>query len=109
MSEQIFAEYETVIERVKQEQDFTTDTQAWLDNLQASALWVSPVVLGQKICRDPHDDKFIEAALAAGARTIISRDRDLTVLDKPFGIAMQTPRVWLRTLTRVQRRLLVTA
>jgi hypothetical protein len=28
------------------------------------------------------------------------------VLEKPFGIAMQTPRVWLGTLTRPQRRLL---
>jgi hypothetical protein len=49
---------------------------------------------------------FIEAALAAEARTVIARDRDLTVLEKPFGIAMQTPRVWLGTLTRPQRRLL---
>ena len=57
-------------------------------------------------CRDPKDDKFIEAALAAGARTVIARDQDLTVLDKPFGIAMQTPRVWLGTLSRQQRRLL---
>jgi hypothetical protein len=31
------------------------------------------------------------------------------VLEKPFGIAMQTPRVWLGALTRPQRRLLMTA
>ena len=29
---------------------------------------------------------MIEAALAAGAKTIIARDADLTVLEKPFGI-----------------------
>jgi putative PIN family toxin of toxin-antitoxin system len=109
MSEEIFAEYETVLERVKQEQDFKTDTQAWLESLRTSALWVTPVSLGQKVCRDPKDDKFIEAALAAGAGTVIARDRDLTVLEKPFGIAMQTPRVWLGALTRPQRRLLMTA
>jgi putative PIN family toxin of toxin-antitoxin system len=106
MSEEILAEYETVLERVKQEQHFTTETGPWLDTLRKSALWVTPVPLGQKVCRDPKDDKFIEAALAAGARTVIARDRDLTVLEKPFGIAMQTPRVWLGKLTRAQRRLL---
>jgi uncharacterized protein len=104
MTGEIFAEYEKVLERVKQEQDFKTDTQAWLDNLRTSALWVTPGSLGQKVCRDTKDDKFIEAALAAGARTVIARDKDLTVLGKPFGIAMQTPRVWLGTLTRAQRR-----
>jgi putative PIN family toxin of toxin-antitoxin system len=109
MSEEIFAEYETVLERVRQEQDFKTDIRAWLDSLRTSALWVTPVTLGQKVCRDPKDDKFIEAALAAGACTVIARDRDLTVLEKPFGITMQTRRVWLGKLTRPQRRLLMTA
>jgi uncharacterized protein len=109
MSQEILSEYEAVLERVKQEQDFKTDTQAWLDNLQTSALWVTAVSFEQKVCRDPKDDKFIEAALAAGAKTVIARDRDLTVLEKPFGIAIQTPRVWLGTLTRPQRRLLMSA
>jgi len=106
MSQEIFAEYELVLERVKREQDFKTDTKVWLDTLRESAFWVDPVSFEQKVCRDPKDDKFIEAALAAGARTVIARDQDLTVLDKPFGIAMQTPRVWLGTLSRQQRRLL---
>ena len=104
MTEDILAEYEAGLERVKQEQQFTTNTGLWVDALRTSALWVTPVSLEQKVCRDPKDDKFIEAALTAGARTVIARDRDLTVLEKPFGIAMQTPRVWLGTLTRVQRR-----
>ncbi len=107
MSEEIFGEYETVLERVKQEQHFTTEIGPWLDTLRTSALWVTPVSLEQKVCRDPKDDKFIEAALAAGARTVIARDRDLTALEKPFGIAMQTPRVWLGTLPRTQRRRLL--
>jgi putative PIN family toxin of toxin-antitoxin system len=104
MSEAIFAEYEAVLERVRQEQGFDMEIRPWLDTLRTSALWVTPVSLEQKVCRDSKDDKFIEAALAAGARTVIARDRDLTVLEKPFGIAMQTPRVWLGTLTRAQRR-----
>jgi len=77
-----------------------------LDNLRTSAFWVTPVPFDQKVCRAPKDDKFNEAALAGGAKTIIARDRDLTVLEKPFGTAMLTPRVWLGALTRAQRRLL---
>jgi predicted nucleic acid-binding protein len=62
--------------------------------------------LGQKVCRDRNDDKFIEAALAAGALTVISRDHDQAALEKPLGIAILTPRAWLRTLSRAERRAL---
>ncbi len=30
--------------------------------------------------------------MAAGARTVIARDRDLTVSEEPLGIAVLTPR-----------------
>lgn len=104
ISEDIFAEYEIVLERVKRQERFETEIEPWLDTLRASALWVTPVPLAEKISRDAKDDKFIEAALAAGTQTIISRDRDLTVLEKPFGISMLTPRTWLGTLSRTERR-----
>jgi putative PIN family toxin of toxin-antitoxin system len=104
MSEAILTEYRDVLERVKKEQQFQTETQPWLDALRMSALWVTPSELKHKVCRDPKDDKIIEAALAAGAGIVIARDHDLTVLEKPFGIAMLTPRAWLGTLSRAQRR-----
>ncbi len=106
VSQEIFVEYAAVLERVKKEQHFTMETEPWLETLRTSALWVTLSSLDQPVCRDPKDDKFIAAALAAGARTVIARDRDLTALEKPFGIAMLTPRAWLGTLTRTQRRLL---
>jgi putative PIN family toxin of toxin-antitoxin system len=105
MTEEILAEYEAVLERVKREQHFTTDTALWLNTLRTSALWVTPIPFQEKVCRDPKDNKFIEAAL--GERecySIIARDRDLTVLEKPFGIDIYTPRQWLGTLTRPQRK-----
>ena len=106
VSETIFAEYERVLREVKKAERFETDVEVWLDTLRSSALWVTPVELRESVCRDPHDDKFIEAALAAGARTLIARDPDLTVLEKPFGIEILTPRAWLSRLPRTQRRLL---
>ena len=106
MTEEIMTEYETVLERLKREQNFHTETAPWLKAVRGSCLWTTPIALGRKVCRDAKDDKFIEAALAAGARTVIARDQDLTVLQKPFGIVVQTPRAWLATLTRSQRRAL---
>ena len=75
-----------------------------LDAVRSSAAWVTPVKLREQVCRDRDDDKFIEAALAAGARTLIARDADLTILRKPFGIEVLTPRQWLSKLPRAQRR-----
>lgn len=105
MTEEILAEYEAVLARVKQEQQFTTDTALWLNTLRTSALWVGPVSFEDKVCRDSKDNKFIEAALATETcYTIIARDKDLTVSEKPFGIDIYTPRQWLGTLTRPQRK-----
>jgi putative PIN family toxin of toxin-antitoxin system len=106
VSEDIVAEYARVLREVKQEEAFDTDVESWLDTMRSSALWVTPAKLREPVCRDRHDDKFIEATLAAGARTLIARDADLTVLQKPFGIEILTPRAWLSRLTRLQRRLL---
>ena len=104
VSEPIFSEYERVLREVKSDQGFTTDVTPWLEAIRSTALWVAPRTLTEPVCRDPNDDMMIEAALAAGARTIIARDPDLTVLRNPFGIRILTPRQWLATLPRAERR-----
>ena len=104
VSEPIFSEYERVLREVKADQGFTTDLAPWLEAIRTTALWVAPLALTEPVCRDPNDDMMIEAALAAGARTIIARDPDLTVLRNPFGIRILTPRQWLATLPRAERR-----
>jgi putative PIN family toxin of toxin-antitoxin system len=109
MTDEMLAEYETGLECVKQEQQFTTDTELWVDALRPSALWVESLVIGKIVCRDFKDEILIEAAVNAKCHTIIARDRDLTVLEKPFGINLCTPHEWLDTLTRPQRRRLLQA
>jgi predicted nucleic acid-binding protein len=104
MTEDILAEYEAGLEWVKREQQFMTDAGPWLDALQTSALWVEWAAIGKMTCHDFKDEKLIEAALTAGCSTIIARDRNLTVVEKPFGINLYTPHEWLGTLTRPQRR-----
>ena len=51
-----------------------------------------------KICSDPDDDKFLEAAVALGAKFIISGDRDLLEVRKYAGISILKPRAFIETL-----------
>jgi predicted nucleic acid-binding protein len=104
VSDPIYSEYDRVLHEVKAEQGFQTDLDPWLEATRKSALWITPAPLAGQVCRDANDDKFISAALAAGAKTLIARDRDLTLLEKPFGIDILTPRQFLATLPRTARR-----
>jgi len=67
-------------------------TLEWL--LEASHR-VDPHALGKQRSRDRSDDLYIATAIAARASFIISRDSDLLVLEKPFGIEVVTPRLLL--------------
>ena len=104
MTDEMLAEYEAGLEQVKQEQQFATDTGLWVDVLRPSALWAESLSVGKIVCRDFKDERLIEAAVNAKCHTIIARDRDLTVVEKPFGINLCTPREWVDTLTRPQRK-----
>lgn len=51
-----------------------------------------------KVCRDPHDDMLIEAALAGNATYVVTGDEDLLVLKKYATVRMVTPRAFLAAL-----------
>ncbi|RQP21175.1 PIN domain-containing protein [Piscinibacter terrae] len=49
-------------------------------------------------CTDPDDQKFIDLALAHGARWLLSRDRAVLKLarrTRPLGLEVLTPEAWL--------------
>ncbi len=104
VSDAVFEEYRGVAFRVKQKEHLAGDPEPMLSLLQERALWVVPEPLVSPVCRDPKDDKFIEAALAAKAPLLLARDADLTVLQKPFGVEIVTPRQFLSRLPRQIRR-----
>ncbi|HXP63571.1 MAG TPA: putative toxin-antitoxin system toxin component, PIN family [Dongiaceae bacterium] len=60
----------------------------------------SPAPVGKQRSRDPKDDPILGTALASGAGTVVSFDKDLLVLGKPFGIAVLRPREFLALLQR---------
>ena len=59
-----------------------------------SATWVDPVE-AIRVCRDPKDDKFLEAAVAGKADTVVTGDKDLLVLDPFRRVRIYTPAIFL--------------
>lgn len=104
LTEPIFDEYVRTAWRLRERERLTPEPTLWLETFQTVAIWVSPVVLQESVCRDRKDDKFIEAALGGKCALLVARDRDLTVLEKPFGISSLTPRAFLAGLSRAERR-----
>jgi len=46
---------------------------------------------GVRVCRDPDDNKLLEAAVAGRADCLVTGDRDLLILDHFEGIPIVTP------------------
>ena len=57
-----------------------------------------PAPLGKQRSRDARDDPYLACALGASAGLIVSRDQDLLVLGKPFGVEIIAPRQMLARL-----------
>lgn len=50
------------------------------------------------VCRDPDDNKFLEAALAAKAEYLVTGDKDLREIGEYEGIKIRFPTEFLREL-----------
>ena len=61
-------------------------------------MFVEAVPLRRTVKRDPKDDSVLAAALGARAAYLISYDRDLLDLEKPFGVRCIHPRAFLVAL-----------
>lgn len=99
----IFEEYREACAEFKARSGRTEKPELVLDWLYRKARLVDPVLLAEKLSRDPTDNKFVECALATDAEYVVSRDRDLLVLQKPFGIAIVSDTEFLRCLRRREK------
>ena len=52
----------------------------------------SPNALPQRVCEDPHDDKFFAAAIDTRTKIIISGDKHLLKVSGYQGVSVLTPR-----------------
>ena len=63
--------------------------------VERKAKLFEPAPPGKQRSRDLDDDLILACALAGNAKVILSKDADLLVLEKPFGITVLTPRQFL--------------
>ncbi len=94
----VMEEYAVITAQVREKLFSNTQPSGALAWLVAKSVHVEPVPLIGKLSRDPDDNLFIATAMAAGAKFLVTQDRDLLVLDKPFGIAIITPVQLVRLL-----------
>jgi putative PIN family toxin of toxin-antitoxin system len=88
-----FAELETRLWRPKFDRYLSLELRRQiLHDLNAAAHWVvvSPEIAAVSHCRDADDDKFIHAALAAGAAWLVSGDQDLLAAPAVNGLRILT-------------------
>ena len=92
---EIFEEYCEIARRVAQRLP-AVNPEPWLNWIERRAKVYEPAPLGKQRSRDPDDDPFLACALGSEAKIIVSRDKDLLVLEKPFGIQTLTPLQFVR-------------
>jgi putative PIN family toxin of toxin-antitoxin system len=92
VTEAILDEYRTLATRIGRRECPDKDPAPFLDWIGRVALLVEPSPLGKRRSRDVKDDPFLACALASRAEFIVTKDKDLLALEKPFGVETVTPR-----------------
>jgi putative PIN family toxin of toxin-antitoxin system len=94
---EILAEYETVADRLARSPGIyrAMNWRPLFQWLFHKANHFEPAPLGKQRSRDAEDDMFLACALASGANIIISKDNDLLIMEKPFGIEILAPAIFV--------------
>lgn len=81
--------------RIRDKYDLTDDRLSTFFNLIVAEGELVEPVRRIAICRDPDDDKVIEAALAGDALYVVTGDDDLLTLEQFESVQFITPREFL--------------
>jgi putative PIN family toxin of toxin-antitoxin system len=113
LSAAVLAEARDVLTRPILQRKFPILTPEWvanfLTNIVAKAAWLPSVPRNFEYPRDPKDEPYVNLALAADVRFLVSRDRDLLdrMKDAEFTkryptLTILTPEAFLRALRLAQ-------
>ncbi|MEI7732706.1 MAG: putative toxin-antitoxin system toxin component, PIN family [Verrucomicrobiota bacterium] len=94
----ILEEYAAILAQVRERLFPAAQPSGALAWLAAKSIHVEPAPLPGKLSRDPDDNLFVATAIAAQAAYLVTQDRDLLVLQKPFGVAIVTPAEFMRQI-----------
>jgi putative PIN family toxin of toxin-antitoxin system len=95
---ELLSEYEAVIPKTLAEEAPEVDPFPKLAWIKSKARRVEASPLGKRRSRDAKDDAYLAAALGASAEYIVTYDKDLLDLERPFGIEVVRPAEFLRRL-----------
>ncbi|HYY72293.1 MAG TPA: putative toxin-antitoxin system toxin component, PIN family [Candidatus Bathyarchaeia archaeon] len=98
MSPPILDEYRRVLEEMTKKRPSAVLSPI-LELIEFHSEMVEPVRFVRTVCRDPDDDKFLEAAVAAKADYVVSGDADLLSLRNHQGIQIIRPAQFLKLLS----------
>jgi putative PIN family toxin of toxin-antitoxin system len=93
---EVWEEYSAKVPEVLAAHQRAVDTEVELARLLRIVLFVEPAALGKRRGRDPEDERYLAAALGGHAAALVSNDRDLLTLGKPFGVPIVTPIEFLK-------------
>lgn len=98
VTDEVLAEYEAVIPVIIAEEMPKIDPQPKLAWIRNKSRRVEPAPLGKRRSRDAKDDIYLAAAVAASATYLVTYDKDLLTLGKPFGIETIRPPEFLNRI-----------
>ena len=98
VSQEILDEYAAVTADIRTRLFAQAQPSGALAWIAAKSVRVEPMPLPGKLSRDPDDNVFVASAAAIQAAFLVTQDRDLLVLGKPFGIRIATPVELIREL-----------
>jgi putative PIN family toxin of toxin-antitoxin system len=91
VSSAILLEYRRVVDELSATYP-KADTDAWLELAHTQAPMVNAAPLGEQVCTDADDDKFLACAVTSGAKIVTSGDKALLAVSGFRGIEVLTPR-----------------
>lgn len=98
VSQATMDEFATVLTRFQSKRYLTQDEVVTLITAYKETVEWVPVIERIQACRDPKDDKFLEAALNGRAGYIVTGDQDLLALHPFRGIDILTAKDFIRTV-----------
>lgn len=96
------AEWAESVERVAKESRSWKNVNwaGWLDWLKRASVLLEEPARRPTVRRDPNDDPVLMAAVAGRAGFLVTYDKDLLDLEKPFGVVCIRPEIFVATLVR---------
>ena len=95
----ILEEYRRVLDEFAKERQMLV-LKSVLKVIELRSEIVKPVPFSEPVCSDPDDDKFLEAAIAAGADYIVSGDKALLNVKFHHEVEVVRPSRFLKLLSR---------